>query len=167
MTLTLILTRHAKSSWDDPLLDDFERPLNGRGRRSASSIARWLVGKGHLPDKVVVSGARRTVETWENMAPVMPETATMESTPALYHAGSDVIFGVARSQSARSMMVICHNPGIASFARQIVSTAPAHPDFSRYPTCATAVMEFQADNWNDLAWGSGEVVDFVVPRELD
>ena len=63
MTLQLILMRHAKSSWDDPAAADFDRPLNGRGRRSAKALGHWLRQRGWLPDRVLCSSARRTRET--------------------------------------------------------------------------------------------------------
>ena len=166
MSLTLILMRHAKSGWDDPTLDDFDRPLNGRGRTAAPQIAKWLAQKGYLPDTVLVSGARRTVETWDRMASRMPETATMESNPALYLAGSDLIMNVLKSQTAPSVMVICHNPGISDFAQRVVSNQPDHPDFGRYPTAATCVIAFEADRWPDITWNSGTLLEFVVSRDL-
>ena len=166
MALTLILTRHAKSAWDDPTLEDFDRTLNGRGRKAARAIAKWLADKGHLPDKVIVSSARRTVETWERMAPLMPETATMESSPALYLAGPEIILNVLKSRKAPSVMIICHNPGIAEFAERILASHPKHPDFHRYPTAATTVMEFDATAWSDITWHSANLIDFVVPKDL-
>lgn len=166
MSVTLILMRHAKSAWDDPKLDDFERTLNARGRKAAPAIADWLVSGGYLPDTVVVSSARRTVETWERMANRMPETATMESAPALYHAGPEVILNVLKSQTAPSVMLICHNPGIAEFAERIVQSPPDHPKFRSYPTAATAVIAFDTDDWSEIDWGTGRVVDFTVPSDL-
>jgi len=164
--LTLILMRHAKSAWDDPLIEDYERTLNARGRAAAPAIADWLVAGGHLPDKVLVSSARRTVETWERMSSRMPQTATMESAPALYLAGPDIILNVIKSQTAQTLMVICHNPGIADFAERIAITPPDHSGFRKYPTAATTVMEFNADSWSEIGWKSGRVLDFTVPRDL-
>ncbi|MEO0943744.1 MAG: histidine phosphatase family protein [Pseudomonadota bacterium] len=166
MALTLILIRHAKSAWSDPTLDDFDRPLNDRGRKSAPALANWLVRKGYLPDVVLVSGARRTVETWERMAPSMPETATMESMPALYHAGSEIILGALKAQTSPTVALIAHNPGIAEFAERIVAAAPTHREFQTYPTAATTVISFDEPNWSDINWAQGTVLDFTVPRDL-
>jgi phosphohistidine phosphatase len=63
MTLRLILSRHAKSGWDDPDLSDHDRPLNARGRGDAPKVGAWLRAKGYLPDAALVSSARRTQET--------------------------------------------------------------------------------------------------------
>ncbi|MXY32958.1 MAG: histidine phosphatase family protein [Boseongicola sp. SB0676_bin_33] len=166
MTLTLILTRHAKSSWDDPTLDDFDRSLNGRGRKSAPLIGRWLVERGHVPQVVVASGARRTVETWEGMAPAMPESTVLDRDRALFHAGASTILGVLRKQAAARIMLIGHNPGFADFASRVVVRPPGHDRFSDYPTAATAVIDFKVASWAHVRWGSGRVQDFVVPRDL-
>lgn len=166
MSLTLILTRHAKSSWHDPALDDFDRPLNDRGRRSAQRIGDWLTEQDLVPDEVIVSGARRTVDTWALISERLPTRAQMHSDPALYHASAPSMMAVARSGTQPVLMIIGHNPGIAHFAAQIVHTSPAHADFDRYPTCATTVMQFAAENWKDIDWGQGRVQAFVVPKEL-
>ncbi|MBT8460069.1 MAG: histidine phosphatase family protein [Boseongicola sp.] len=166
MTLTLILTRHAKSSWGDPTLDDFDRTLNDRGRRSADAIGAWLAREGHLPDEVLVSGARRTVETWSHMAPHLPKTAKMASNPALYLSSAQTILGVLRTQSVPTCMIICHNPGIADFAERITIEPHPHPRFNDYPTCATAIVRFDATNWSEIDWNTGTATDFIVPRDL-
>ncbi len=166
MPLTLILTRHAKSDWGNPDQDDFDRPLNGRGRKSAPAIGAWLAQQGYLPDVVIVSGARRTVETWERMASHLPETAIMESAPALYLAAPQIILGVLRSQNVPTIMMIGHNPGFGALAHALVKTPPNHPKFRQYPTAATTVMEFSATDWADVNPNQGQLLDFVVPREL-
>ena len=166
MTLTLILTRHAKSAWDDPTQDDFDRTLNGRGRRSAVALGQWLAEAGHLPDDVVVSAAARTVETWSRMAPHLPSTATMKSNPALYLASPDTMLNVIKSESARTLMLIGHNLGIAELASRLVKSPPGDRRFRDYPTGATTVMHFEAEGWNDVGPGQGVVSDFVVPRDL-
>ena len=166
MPLTLILTRHAKSDWGDPSQDDFDRPLNGRGRKSAPAIGAWLAKQGYLPDTVIVSGARRTVETWERMAAKLPETAMMESAPALYLAEPQIILGVLRSQNVPTVMIIGHNPGFALLAQSLAETQPSHPKFRQYPTAATTVFGFDQESWTDVAPEQGKVLDFVVPRDL-
>ena len=166
MTLTLILMRHAKSAWDDPAADDFDRTLNERGRIAAPRMAKWLIDQGHIPEKAVVSSSCRTLETWDRMAPFMPKSTTMERSAALYLAGSDIIQGVLKAQSAPGIMIICHNPGIADFAARALASQPKHPDFQRYPTAATTVMSFDIDDWSDMTWASATPVAFAVPKDL-
>ena len=84
----------------------------------------------------------------------------------LYLATADMILGAVKAQSAPSIMVICHNPGIAEFARMVVGSPPTHPDFRRYPTAATSVIEFDATTWSDVSWNTGKVIDFTVPKDF-
>lgn len=166
MPLTLILTRHAKSDWDDPLLYDHDRVLNPRGRGDAPKIGAWLAAQGHVPEAALVSSARRTQETWERLSPELGGAIAMHSLPSLYHAEAETILAHLKAQSAPRIMVIGHNPGIGDCARRLVDAPPAHPRFLDYPTCATLVAEFAGQDWSALDWWSGRVVDFVVPRDL-
>lgn len=166
MTLRLILTRHAKSSWDDPLMSDHDRPLNERGKAAAADLGNWLASCGYVPDQVLCSDALRTRKTWSGIAPALPGTPILDLKPALYHAGPDVMLAVLRHATGKTVMMIGHNPGIAEFAHRIVARAPLNPDFQRYPTGATLVVDFAADSWADVAWSMGSVDDFIIPREL-
>jgi phosphohistidine phosphatase len=164
--LTLILTRHAKSDWGDPRLTDFDRVLNDRGRRAAPAIGLWLAGRGYRPGEVIVSGARRTVETWEAMAPAFDPAPPARADRALYEATPEAMLRVLRTARAQIAMIVGHNPGICEVADRLAKAAPAHPRFADYPTGATTVFRFACDAWADVGWGEGEVIDFVVPRDL-
>ena len=166
MTLTLILTRHAKSDWDDPLLSDHDRVLNARGRGDAPKVGAWLRAQGHVPDAALVSSARRTQETWELLSPAFGTAVPMTVVPGLYHAEAEQILEHLRGAEGRTIMVIGHNPGIGGFAHRIVEDPAAHPRFIDYPTCATLVAEFPGEDWSRVDWWSGRVVDFIVPRDL-
>jgi len=166
MTKRLILTRHTKSNWDDPLTPDHDRPLNDRGKTAATDLGEWLASRGYLPEKVLCSDALRTRKTWSGIAPAMPETAILELKPALYNAGADVMLAVLRNAKANAVMMIGHNPGIADFAARLVGRPPANPEFQRYPTGATLVLEFDIENWSEVVTGTGTVLDFIVPREM-
>ena len=166
MTKRLILTRHAKSSWDDPTMSDHDRPLNERGKAAAADLGAWLASRGYVPGEVLCSDALRTRKTWDGVAPALPGTPVLTLKPALYHAGPDVMLAVLRHATADTVMMIGHNPGIAEFAARIVARAPMNPEFARYPTGATRVASFEVDDWRDVDWTSGAVRDFIVPREL-
>lgn len=163
----LILTRHAKSSWDDPLMPDHDRPLNERGKTAAADLGQWLASRGYVPEKVLCSDAVRTRATWSGLAPALPGTPLLELKPALYHAGSEVMLAVLKHAKSDTVMMIGHNPGIADFAEKLVARVPVNPDFERYPTGATLVVDFIADAWDEIAFGTGVVVDFIVPREIE
>jgi phosphohistidine phosphatase len=165
MTLTLICMRHAKSDWDDPLQDDIDRPLNERGRAAAALIGKWLAEKKHIPQLALVSSAARTVETWELMSRHL-ESVTAEFLPDLYLATPDVMRRTLLKRQARSILLIAHNPGMADLTDKLVKNRPDHPKFRTYPTAATTVIEFDTDNWANLGWREGKVLDFIVPRDL-
>ncbi len=160
----LILTRHAKSAWDDPLLDDHERPLNGRGRRAALELGEWLASRGYEPDEVLCSTAQRTRETWTKIAAspleVIPEVHYIS---ALYHASPDILLKQLRKAKGDCVMMLAHNPGIAEFASMLPARVPSDPDFRRYPTAATLVVDFDTAEWADVKPGSASVLDFFIP----
>lgn len=166
MTLCLILTRHAKSSWGDPTQADHDRPLNKRGQRAAPAIAQWLAKNGRQPAEVVSSTARRALETWERMAPAFASTTLLRRDPTLYHASADTMLETLRSCAASPAMLIGHNPGIGEFAARILMQPPRHPRFRDYPTCATLVAEFDTDDWARVEFGTGRAVDFAIPADL-
>jgi phosphohistidine phosphatase len=167
MTKRLILTRHAKSSWDDPLTPDHDRPLNDRGKAAAADLGQWLASRGYVPDEVLCSDALRTRKTWSGIAPALPGTPILQLKPALYHAGPDVMLAVLRHAKADCVMMIGHNPGIAEFAHRLITRAPLTVEFQRYPTGATLVVDFAVANWEDTGYGAGTVLDFIVPSEID
>ena len=158
----LILTRHAKSSWDDPSMPDHDRPLNDRGRRAARALGDWLASRGYEPEEVLCSTAARTRETWERVALAPLEVRPLlRFEPGLYHAAPEQMLAMLRTASAPTVMMLGHNPGIAAFAAMLPARVPVDPAFRRYPTAATLVVDFQIDNWADLQPGQGSVLDFV------
>ncbi len=163
MTRTLILTRHAKSSWDDPTLGDHDRPLTKRGRKSAAAVGAWLREHGWLPDEVQSSTSARTRETWERMG-LQADKITFQRD--LYHAGARAMLTQLRQATGQTVLMLGHNPGIADFAERLVRQAPDHERFFDYPTCATTVIRFDIADWMGLEWRSGEVQGFVIPRAL-
>ncbi|MGL6209596.1 MAG: SixA phosphatase family protein [Paracoccaceae bacterium] len=162
----LILTRHAKSSWDDPTTADHDRPLNERGKAASADLGQWLASRGYIPDEVLCSDALRTRKTWSGIAPALPGTPVLELKPALYHAGPEVMLAVLRHAKADTVMMIGHNPGIAEFADRLCAHPPLHADFSRYPTGATLVVDFAVGDWAHADFGQGSAIDFKVPREV-
>ncbi|WP_449040594.1 SixA phosphatase family protein [Paracoccus sp. (in: a-proteobacteria)] len=158
----LILTRHAKSDWDDPSVPDHDRPLNARGRRSARALGDWLASRGYDPEEVLCSSSRRTAETWDCAADAVFETLpVLRIEPALYHADPATMLQVLQSATAPTVMMIGHNPGIAAFAAMLPAQPPLDPQFRSYPTAATLVVDFHAEDWAEVQPGQGSVRDFV------
>lgn len=162
MPKRLILTRHAKSSWeiDAP---DHDRPLNARGQQAAPRIGNWLRDQGFLPDEIHCSTALRTRETCDAMG----FDAEMILHESLYHATASTMLNTLRRARHDCVLMIGHNPGIAEFAHNIVRRRPVHPRFDSYPTGATTIVDFDINLWSHLRFGTGLCVDFVIPRELD
>ena len=166
MTLRLILIRHAKSSWSDPMMSDKDRPLNKRGRASAKAVGRWLATRSHEPGQVLCSSAERTRETWAKIADKLVAPPKAEYTDGLYLAEPDQMLAALQMAEADVVMMVAHNPGSAYMAQALVKTPPKHGRFQHYPTGATAIIDFPVADWSDVRWGMGEAVDFIVPREL-
>lgn len=169
---TVILMRHAKSSWDDPGLADHDRPLNKRGRRSAPAIAAWLGERGHVPDTVLCSSAARARETFELLRQGLPAALpdpVIER--GLYHAAPAALRErlAALDQACAAAMIIGHEPGLGALTRKL-SDGQADPRcaraFEHFPTAAAAVLKFDISDWSSLADGIGRFTDFAVPREL-
>jgi phosphohistidine phosphatase len=166
VTLTLILIRHAKSSWDDPSSDDHGRVLNERGRAAAPAIGAWLATEGHIPERVLCSDAARTRETASLILPHLVPAPALQLVSALYHASPDTMLYLLRQQTARSIAIIGHNPGISLFASGMIRDRPTHPRFRDYPTCATSVIRFDSDTWASVARHSGTCATFTTPADL-
>lgn len=166
MTLTLILMRHAKSSWGSPQLSDHDRPLNKRGVRSAQALGAWMRKKGYLPDAAVISSSARTQETFARLGLAI----SADIRRSLYLAEETRMLDVLKAQREPVILMIGHNPGIATMAENLVMQAPDHPRFHDYPTGATTVIRWDAEAWKDIGWRTdcvgGQPVDFTVPRDL-
>jgi phosphohistidine phosphatase len=170
----LLLLRHAKSSWDDASIPDRDRPLNKRGRRSASVMRQAMRDLGLVPDVVLVSTSRRTMETLEALEP-WDEAPLIEPMDSLYLANpmqlTAALHGVA--ETVRSVMLIGHNPGLHDFAinlagpRAMASGSEAARALAAgFPTGALAEFVV-AGSWWDLRDGGGRLVRFLTPRMLE
>ncbi len=141
----LVLMRHAKAERASPGGGDFDRALTERGRRDASIMAGVLDGAGIVPDKVLVSSALRTRETWEAMAAAFPQ-AQVAFSRALYHAEPDALLdAIEDEEDSDTVMVVAHNPGVHALALRILKVGSAPPsDLARfdrgYPTSTVSVF---------------------------
>ena len=169
----LLLLRHAKSSWDDPALSDHARPLNARGRRAAAAIAEAMRDLGLAPDIVLVSSARRTLQTLEALTP-FDDAALVEPMDALYLATWRRLLEAVQDvpETARSLLLIGHNPGMHELALALAGPAAmarGGPELQRlaegYPTGALAEFTI-AGLWRQLEPGGGRLVRFIQPRDF-
>lgn len=166
----LLLLRHAKSSWDDAGQSDHSRPLNPRGRADAGAMRQAMLGLALSPDVVLVSSARRTVQTLEALEP-WEETPLVEPMDLLYLATAAQLFQVLNgvAETARSVMVIGHNPGLHDLAVQLAGTARDPGDARRlaegYPTGALAEFSVPG-SWRSLGPRGARLHRFLCPRDL-
>ena len=169
----LLLLRHAKSSWDDPRLPDHARPLNARGRRAARAMAAAMRERGFAPDVVLVSSARRTLQTLEALAP-LDGTPIVEPMDDLYLAPWQRLIDVLRQvpETARSVLLIGHNPGLHELALALAGPegmAALGTEGQRlaeaYPTAGLAEFAI-ASPWQGLTAGGGRLLRFLVPADL-
>jgi phosphohistidine phosphatase len=169
----LLLLRHAKSSWDDPGLSDHARPLNARGRRAAAAMAGAMRELGLQPDLVLVSSARRTLQTLEALTP-FEDNALVEPMDGLYLASASQLMDAVRKtpETVRSLLLIGHNPGLHELAVALVGEAAAARGggavgrlVEAYPTGALAEFTVGVP-WRAVAPGSGRLVRFLSPRDL-
>ncbi|AKS44884.1 phosphohistidine phosphatase [Octadecabacter temperatus] len=165
MTKRLILIRHAKSSWEAPF-DDHARTLNARGQEAVTAIGGWLKSKGYLPDTIYSSDAARTMETTERLVAALGTAPSITFKDNMYHAPPATLMRMLKKANGDTVALVAHNPGIAFFAEEIVAQKPDHRRFLDYPTCATLVCDFPINNWAEAVSRSGQVVDFVVPKDL-
>ena len=165
---TLLLLRHAKSSWADPSLADVDRPLAPRGEKAARAIARYLLEKRVHPELVLCSTSRRTRQTFEAIEPSLGRDVPVEYEQELYGASSGELLARLRTVPPEivTLLVIGHNPGMQELALLLAGRG-ARLDRLRekLPTAALATLEMR-DGWAELTAGGAELVDYVVPREL-
>ncbi|TPM39640.1 histidine phosphatase family protein [Mesorhizobium sp. B2-3-4] len=152
----LLLLRHAKSSWDDPELDDFDRPLAGRGLKSARLMGRELAARDWLPDLALVSPALRTSDTWRLVAAELPVHPRVAFAEALYDASAtDILRRIQKADpSAGCLVVLGHNPGLEDLAKQLAGPGSEPKALKRleekFPTAALARFVFE-DDWSALS----------------
>jgi phosphohistidine phosphatase len=176
MTRTLLLLRHAKSSWSDPSLADFDRPLNKRGRDVAPRMGDYLREHGLVPDLVLCSAARRAVQTWDLAGEALSKgdakPVTTKHLRSLYLAPPSRMLAALRRtpDEAESVLMVGHNPGFEHLAMGLAgpgskSEAQRHME-AKFPTAALAELRFEAKHWRDIAPATGKLVRFVIPKAL-
>jgi phosphohistidine phosphatase len=144
---TLILVRHAKSSWDNPSLADHDRPLNERGLRDVVTMGQRLVQRGVKPDLLLSSPATRAITTAEHLAKAMGiKRKEIVVIDRLYEASPDDLLAVIQELSDKPdrVMLVAHNPGLAELANHLAS------EITDMPTCAIAEFTFAMASWSDI-----------------
>ena len=177
MAKTILLLRHAKSSWRNPGLGDFDRPLNQRGSEAAPRMGRYMKQQGLVPDLVLCSAACRALQTWDLVAEALDAGSSdadiqVKRLRSLYLASPMRLLDALRRapDEADSLLLIGHNPGMERLAARL-SGAGSRPEAlarleAKFPTGALAELQSEAATWSDLTERSAKLTRFVVPREL-
>jgi phosphohistidine phosphatase len=143
----LLVLRHAKSSWADTALDDWQRPLNDRGRRDAPRAGAWLRDRALVPDLIVTSDAIRARETAAAVADAAGYTREIVVEPSLYHATPADAIAVLKSianQTAHTVLIVGHNPGLEDLVSRV---SGEHHDMV---TAAIVELAVPIDRWSEL-----------------
>ncbi|MGH6872805.1 MAG: SixA phosphatase family protein [Rhizomicrobium sp.] len=170
----LLLLRHAKAAQDGGH-GDRDRELTPRGEANAARMGHAIDLTGYTPDLVLCSDSRRTVQTWEVLAPELAKAPPVDFRGDLYLAPHKLLMAAVREMldAVDAAMVIGHNPGLEDLALRLARKPDTRAEAAKleamrekFPTCALAVLDFEIGSWSDLAPGEGILLEFLKPREL-
>lgn len=163
---TLYIIRHAKSSWDNPELSDFDRPLNKRGEKDAPRMGKRLKERRVTPDIMLSSPAARALTTCREIAKVLgfPEDK-IKTDKRLYHANEDQILKVMQElkdsprDSEEVVLLFGHNPGLTEFANTLLNE-----EIENIPTCGIVAATLKINEWKHAYFGCGKMEFFDYPK---
>ena len=171
----IFLLRHAKSSWDHPSLDDFERPLNERGIKAAAAMGHYMSRQGLVPNIVLCSPSKRTRETLDALKGGMGHALAhvpIDFNDGIYEANFMDLLAILRGvdNEYKKILMIGHCPGIANVAtlladKQGDARALAKLD-EKFPTCSIAVLNTGIKDWLELGQASCSLGAFIRPTDL-
>ena len=158
----LLIIRHAKSSWEDFTVADFDRPLNDRGKRDAPMMAERIAARKISPDFVLTSPAKRARKTADLFVRILniPAENIVEVT-TLYEAGVPAFYeAVAASPvSASTILLFAHNPGITAFVNDLSAIK-----VDDMPTCAVFAVSCNITDWSDFRTAPKDYLFFDYPK---
>ena len=154
--------RHAKSSWDDASLSDFDRPLNDRGLRTAPFMGKLMHEKGLEPVVILSSPAQRAKQTVLMVKDASGFSQEIQFDDRIYEASPHTLVQVVSEidDLNKSAMLVGHNPGMEGFIRFLTG------DLEPLPTAALAVIDLNIDKWNEINDGAGELQNIYRPKDL-
>ena len=169
---SIYLLRHAKSSWDDPSVEDIHRSITKRGQRAAKLMCDYFRVQDIRPALVMCSPATRTRQTLDLLRPALRD-APVDVEPRIYEATRQTLLARLGElpNSAGSVLLIGHNPGLERLAVHLIDEAAESPAILRlhekYPTGALAALSAPIDDWADLKAGVCQLEAFVRPSDLE
>ena len=160
---TLLILRHAKSSWDNPDLADYDRPLNKRGKRDAPRMGNHIFEQGLVPDQILTSSAKRARKTANKVAKACSFAGKIKRIDKFYHAPLGVYLETLQtvSEKHQCVMVVGHNPTMELLVRLLTK------EIATMPTAALAHIELPIQNWRLLDINTrGILVNLWKPKTL-
>ncbi len=159
---TLLLLRHAKSSWKDSSLPDFERPLNQRGLKAAPLIGRLIRKRKLQPDVIISSPAERARQTTQLVIEAAGLTAEVRFDERIYEASAERLFEIVSQieDTADCAMLVGHNPGCEELVAVLTGKAVG------FSTAALARIELDIDRWSKVRAGANQLAWLAKPKEL-
>ncbi len=159
----LFLIRHGKSSWSNPDLQDFDRPLNNRGMRDVPFMAKMLVGKGIKADQIVTSPANRAISTARQFAAeqgISQEDLVIQH--GIYEAYPELLLQLVRefSDELDTVLMFGHNPGFTYLANMFDGDYIVN-----IPTCGVVEINADIQKWEDLGGTNGRIANFYFPKQ--
>jgi len=158
----LTLVRHAKSSWKDESLRDFDRPLNKRGKHDAPMMGARLAQRKLKPDLIVSSPAKRAIRTARVIADAIgyPRKQISEQN-SIYEASHDALLEMIQEfdDTFQHMMLFGHNPAFTYLAKSLI-----HEHIENVPTCGIVCIDFDVGSWSAVDHGKGQLVFFDYPK---
>ena len=169
--LTLSLLRHAKSSWDDAGLEDFDRPLAKRGESAAPRMGAFMAEHGLAPQLILCSPAVRTRQTLDLVLRHLSGHPTVVYQDDFYLAAPSVMLTRLRKVGGKTshVMVVGHNPGMQGLAVALAGegeTRVLQALAAKFPTAGLAVIRFKARSWAKVGHGTGRLESFTTPKML-
>jgi phosphohistidine phosphatase len=167
---TLTLLRHAKSTWDDPVQRDFDRPLNDRGRKAARTIGREMQAKGLHFDKVLASPAIRVIETLSDVAEGYGQPIEPEFDKRIYLAAAEALleFVQTTDDDVSGLLIVGHNPGLENLVLMLSRESALRGEVAvKYPTATLAEISLPIQHWSEAREGTGTLTRLIRPRDLD
>jgi len=168
---TLLVLRHAKSGWDDPVARDFDRPLNPKGQRAAVAMGRYLREQGLRFDHSIASPAVRVRETLAEVSHGLGAAIEPAWDQKLYLASLGTLLDAIEDlpDSAGTVLLSGHNPGLEELVLDRVRTPGPLRDAAeeKFPTATLAELRFNIAHWREASRADAELVRFVRPRDLD
>jgi phosphohistidine phosphatase len=159
----LLVCRHAKSSWKDGTLADFDRPLNKRGRGNAPEMAGWLRAGGVIPDLVVSSTAVRALDTAKLMAREFKiQRKKILALGELYDSYPAKIMQIVQGFDDRygTVLLLGHNPELT-----ILVNILGNLRIENIPTCGVVGLDFAVNSWSEIREGGASLAFFEYPRK--